>query len=138
MMLEQDAHRRRGEFFARRGWLVVPLFVVGGMLGFRWWWDHRVYLTEMGDAVRQATEGEIEARFGPPTSRTMMSLSFGIGLMAPLEEMHRRMFGDVPDPVALQFYWELPNDGARHVWFGRVGDGAWLAFDGVEFRGVMF
>lgn len=137
-MLERGAQTSRREFLSRRGWLLVPLFVVGGLLGFRWWWHQRTYLTEMGNAVRWATEGEIEARFGPPTSRTRTSLSLGIGLTAGLEQTHRSMFGEVPDPVALHFYWELPNEGARHVWFGRVGDGPWLAFDGVEYRGVFF
>lgn len=137
-MLERGAQTSRREYLSRRGWLLVPLFVVGGLLGFRWWWHHRDYVTELEDAVRQATEREIEARFGPPTVRTMTSISFGLGLMAPLEEMHRKMFGDVPDPVALQFYWELPNEGRRYVWFGRVGDGEWRAFDGIEYRGFQF
>ncbi len=136
-MHERGAHPSRQEFSSRLGWLVVPLFVVGGLLGCRWWWDHRDYCAGIGDEVRRASEHEIVAWYGPPKSRWTTSPG-GLGVMQGTDVSHRQMFGDVPDPVVLQFCWELPNKGVRYVWFGRVGDGAWCAFDGVEFRGWYF
>lgn len=118
---------------------LVCVVLTAAVLLSHWWWTHRSYATGIGGRVVGLRENELVALYGPPTSRGLIPLSpRGLGVMEFTGETHAKMFGPVPDPLALSLYWRLPNDGRRYVWLGRTWHGPWLAFDGYEYRGYRF
>lgn len=137
---DDDPNAARPHASPRRLLIILPCVVTAAAAILSWWWwTHRSYATDLSGHVVRLREHELVALYGPPTSRGLVPLlPHGPGLMGGTWGAHAKMFGPVPEPLALSLYWRLPNDGHRHVWLGHTGDGPWLAFDGYEYRGVQF
>lgn len=98
----------------------------------------RSYVLELGDSVDGLSKEGILREFGAATHEQLVVLTRATDEFRLLTyERCNKKFGYSEQYTVMELWWAFVAGGGRTVWLMKV-NGDWIAFDGVEHRGVKF